>query len=401
MSDVIATDTEALEVDSSILEFYELHIGTGTNNVLYFHPGKDLDGSDANKDITFDGEVYVAMPILMEGIEKKSDGAMAKPTLTIANVESIIKNSSDFKTRMDVTSGDDAWDASFEGQDINTDNFTIDSLVGSRVVRRKTFEKYTGNATVYEFPKETYIIDRISSKNLLFIELELSSPADMSGYRVPSRVIIGKYCPWLYQGNADNPTKSACYWKGTEQVTADDLNYTFYFTKDDEPLVLLTHFTGGSNTAFYKGTWANGTTYAVGEYVVLNGIYYRSEYDSNTGNSPALLQYWQIVRTYSTWSGSTTYNINTDPRKSDYVRHSNQVWRNVKASNLNITPGTDPTAWVRGDVCGKMLKSCKIRYQAVPKAIGNSRNVDGVPDANFNTYASLPFGGFPASRKFG
>ena len=415
MSDVIATDAQALEVDSNILEFFELEIGIvplqadGTpetgNNKLYFHPAKDLDSTDSEKDIIFDGNTYVAFPISMEGIESKSDGAMAKPTITIANVESILKTGSDFKTSMDVSSGSNVWNAEFEGRDITSSNFTIKDLVGCRVTRRKTFEKYTGTNTVYEFPKETYIIDRISDKNQVFIELELSTPADLDGVQLPRRVIVGKYCPWLYQGNIDPKTeKSACYWKKTKQIKSKSTNgfYTFYFTKDDEPLVLKSNIEGSDTTA-WKGTWtsANSKTYAEGEYVLHSGIYYRSKFDSNANQTPTEPSiWWQIVRPYTVWSNSTTYNINTDPRRNDYVRHDDTIWRNIKASNVNITPGTDYTAWVRGDACGKLLKSCKIRYQALPMITSTSDVPNAIPHEKLNTFVPLPFGGFPASRKF-
>lgn len=415
MSDIIATDAQALEIDSGILELYEIEIGsiplqadgnpeTG-NNKLYFHSAKDLDASNSEKDIVFDGNTYVAFPILMSGIESKSDGAMARPTLTIANVESILKSNSDFKTQMDITSGTEVWNTEVNGEPVSSSTFKIDDLVGSRVTRRKTFEKYTGSATVYEFPRETYIIDRVSTKNQIFIELELSSPADMSGIQLPSRVVVGKYCPWLYKGWNENEEKSACFWKTSSQIVdTEGVAYSFYFTENDEPLVLESHLASGSNAA---ANWVTNGSYSQGEYVKHNNLYYRSTVDSNSGQEPVqtgTYQYWEPVRTYTTWSSSTTYNINSsDSRRNDYVKHANTIWKNVRAGNLNITPGTNYAAWVPGDACGKLLKSCKIRYQAVPKVTGTANSavaVDGIPHADVNTYQTLPFGGFPASRKF-
>ena len=52
---VIATDAQDLEIDSGIVELYEIEIGNvpeaaiesdaanADKNILYFHPGKDLD----------------------------------------------------------------------------------------------------------------------------------------------------------------------------------------------------------------------------------------------------------------------------------------------------------------------------------------------------------------------
>ena len=41
MTNLIATDAQDLEIDSGLVELYELEIGTGSNNTLFFHPGKD------------------------------------------------------------------------------------------------------------------------------------------------------------------------------------------------------------------------------------------------------------------------------------------------------------------------------------------------------------------------
>ena len=182
MSNIIATDAQDLEIDSGIVELYEIEIGevpleaieadagaAGTNT-LYFHPGKDLDNGTADNDLIFDGNTYVALPIFMEGIEKSAEGAMARPKLTFANVESIIKNNSIFKTQMD----DGTWNSEIDGIEVNTNNFVIEDLVGARVTRRKTLEKYTGDGvTGYEFGKELFVIDRISNKSSIFEDLSI------------------------------------------------------------------------------------------------------------------------------------------------------------------------------------------------------------------------------------
>ena len=86
MSDTIATDAQSLEVTTGLIDLYEIEIGTGTNNTLYFYGGKDLENGDANKDVIFDGNTYIGLPIVVEGIEKKADGAMARPTMVVSNI---------------------------------------------------------------------------------------------------------------------------------------------------------------------------------------------------------------------------------------------------------------------------------------------------------------------------
>mgnify|MGYP003311789136 FL=1 len=413
MSDVVATEVQSLEITNPLIDLYEIEIGEGSNNILYFHSEKDLENGDTNKDIIFDGNTYITLPIMLEGIEQKSEGAIARPKLTIANVESILKSSGNkFKTQMT----DGTWDASIDGDVLLADDFKLDDLIGARLTRRRTLDKYCGSGvTAQEFNKETYIIDRIASKNFMFVEIELAAPIDLSGVRIPNRTVIGKYCPWVYQGwSASNPDAGACYWKLSKQIkdTSGEI-YSFYFTGDDEPLVLASQLTGSTGTA-WKGAYSSSTTYGKSEYVSNGGLFWRSEADSNTGNTPSESSaFWQIVRTFSGWSSSTTYTIDTgsppDFRKNPYVGHGSAdtytIWRCVRnqSSSDFKTPGTDTRYWVRGDVCGKLLTSCKRRYQAVPFLTGNTNDLSAtVPrcDADLNSYISLPFGGFPGSRKF-
>lgn len=61
-----------------------------------------------------------------------------------------------------------------------------------------------------------------------------------------------------------------------------------------------------------------------------------------------------------------------------------QIWEAV----TNVPPNKDPQVhggyWKRLDVCGKLISSCKVRFQG--------------PDED--TSKELPFGGFPGTRKF-
>lgn len=495
MSVAIATDTQASEITSGLIHLYEIELGTGTNNKLYFHSEKDLDGTDSNKDIIFDGNTYISLPIMIDNIEKKSDGAMNRPKVTIANVESLLKTGSAFKTEM----SDGTWDSLIQGENITAAGFKFETLIGQRFIRRKTLEKYTGSATPVEFPKETFIVDRITDKTFISVTLELASPMELSNVRIPARVVVGKYCPWLYQEFNNDQTKSACYWKTNEQIldTEGD-SYTFYFTINDEPLVFYDHFynaNGTRKTAYtsvisrvaivnagsgytsaptvtisapssgttatatatisagkvtgvsitnagtgydaaatvtfsgapsggttatgvvhnsigiWKADYSSSTSYVAGHYVYSNTLSNSNTVGSDTwraegsvsGVTPAEgSASWQTVRTYTTWNNSTTYTVKPhDIRQNSYVRYTdNNVYRAVK-ENTNVAPGTDGSIWVRADACGKLLKSCKIRYQALPsRLVSSDVKTNSIPAAQFNSVVSLPFGGFPGSKKF-
>ena len=471
---VIVSDAQDLEIASPLIDLFEMTIGTTVDasdpeNVLYFHAAKDLDAATANKDIIFDGNTYTTLPIELDDIEKKTGGAMNRPKLTIANVESILKTGSAFKTQME----DGSWDGTVDEELVTATGFTLDDLIGQRLTRRRTLEKYTGSGVAaVEFDTETFVIDRVASKNPIFVELELASPADIGGVRVPNRQVIGKYCPWVYQGAEGSVTQSACSWSKNNQFTKDGLSYSFYFTFDDEPLVLASYFPGSPTNAMWKAVYHGSVSYAAGEYVssktqytadvngaVVNsvnvildpkdtnsnielgftavwsgspsnvtvvqtsGTYIKlssaqSIPDGNTitfyspnfiyraetavqGSTPSPQNpKWQLVRTYTEWSNSTAYTLHSiDPRQNPYVKHGNTIWRAI-APNTNIQPGNNSRVWVRGDACGKLLNSCKIRYQGLPKIEGAAYDVDGVPHLDTNSAIGLPFGGFPGSKKF-
>ena len=177
MSQELGVDSLKQDINSGFIELYELEFGSST---LYFHDGKN----ENTQNISFASNTYIALPILLTGIEHKADGASPRPSLTIANVESILRSSSQFQT------------------DFHSDDtpFKVDDLVGAKLRRRRTLEKYLTSNPIIEFRVDTYIIDRIEEKNNLYVSFELASAFDLDGIRLPSRIVVGKYCPWKYQG---------------------------------------------------------------------------------------------------------------------------------------------------------------------------------------------------------
>jgi len=380
--DIIATDAHRLASKSSVfVSLYELEMGGTT---YYFH-------SEAKEgDIVFDGNTYSEFPIFLEGVEMAADGAINRPTLTVANVKSLL----DSNTKSDLGL---------------PSTFELSDFIGSRITKRQTLEKYTGvGVTAYEFPVDTYVIDRITNRNQLMIQMELTSPFDFGGKRVPSRIVTGKYCPWLYKGynlSDKDDTASACRWKDENQIVeTSGSSYSYFFTIDDEPLVKesLSAITTASS---YNAS----TTYAAEDIVTNDNNYWASKNANNTGNTPSETSLnWKLVRIFSVWSTDSTgvksYTVDSvDPRKSSYVYHANTVWRCIKAhtKDAGIVPGSNNSYWTPGDVCGKLLTSCKIRYQAKRVLVSGDTGNDARPQVGaFDTSIILPFGGFPGTRKY-
>lgn len=245
-----------------LIDLFELDLVTG--ETLYFHPGTDENYSD----LVFDGNTYKALPLEMSGIELLSDGANNRPTLTIANVTNVLKTA------------------------LNDENFKIGDLVGTRFKRRRTLEKYLGTPTeIFEFPSASYIIDRMSAENNLMVEFELASPFDVDGVQIPARVIIGKYCSWIYQGK-DVKNCGGCPWLADSSFYLEDdgvLKYAF-FDSEDRPLieaidnpVLPTDppQPGYSYIIPAEGTWpswSSSTSYAKDALVYHLNKYWRSDF---------------------------------------------------------------------------------------------------------------------------
>jgi len=403
MSDIIAKDTESLNLDSGVISLFEITLQE-SQITLRLHP------ENTSEDIIFGGNTYHAFPIGMDKLEITSEGAQTRPSLIIPNVDSILDSQSKFRQLLAAE---------------NIPNFKLDDLVGARVTRIKTLSKYIdiGTESVpapspYELPKAVYLVDRLASKNDISVELELASPFDLGGTRLPYRNVVGKYCPWLYKGyNASTEdVASACSWTDSNQIIhPEKINgewsnagpQSFYFTVDDEPICYLVYLQNMSGSEDGAPPHDPASTYSKDDAVyvpeLIDGVtfyrFYLAKADVPANINLSNTLYWQIYRNFTDWDSNTNYYVNSeDSRNSNYVRYNSKVWRTIK-NNRGVVPGTDYTVWVEGDVCGKLLSSCKCRFQVV-------RTYDGtgaynVPSpSKYDTTITLPFGGFPGTRKF-
>lgn len=358
MSELIET-VQLQDPGEALIELFEISLGSST---LFFHAG--LNGSLANlqfRNLTSPSTInsYEALPLELTGIERASDGASARPTLTVANVLSVFRDA-----------------LASEGVDSN------DDLVGKTVTRRQTLFKYlygeSGDVNPpIEFPIQKFIIDRVSSANNVFVSFELAAAYDLERARLPSRTVTGKYCSWIYQGVAIG--KGGCVWANNSTVTVGTTPYTAYFTVDDEPIIPAADFSAFSVSAI------------VDEYNSSGGRYWQCVNATAVAPSASDAD-WREARSYTVWSGATAYTANsTTPAESDYVEYSNTIWKCIR-SHTNETPSNASKFWVRGDICGKTLQSCKSRFQFISAA--------GNPSNNLDTVQTLPFGAFIGSDKF-
>jgi len=236
MADKIISDVNGLE-PGHLIDLFELDMSTGTaassEPIFRWHSGYN----ENLQEIVWQGNRYSAFPIQAEGFSWTGKGAIPKPSLTVANITSLLSGV------------------------INS----YDDLVGAKVTRKRTFAKYldaycytggypaggactgesggtpyslsksdcldatkngsAGTWTVYNsttcaasnsntgiwyasaladddayFADEIWYVDRKAEETRTHIQFELTAAHDVQGVKVPCRSVIGNLCPWNYKG---------------------------------------------------------------------------------------------------------------------------------------------------------------------------------------------------------
>jgi phage-related protein len=309
------------------------------------------------------------MPMLIDGLELQADGAPNRPSFIVANIGTLFSG---------VLGG-----------------FKNDDLVGQRVSRRQTLKKYlvgeSGDASPpIEFRTQEYIIDRIAAEDSISVTFEVATPFDLENIKLPRRVVVGKYCSWKYQG-WDNELGGGCTWKKDGAVYYEGTDGTYahnvYFNADDSPLVPAESF----------NNYAAGTAYTTVDYVTESSRFWVCSIAS-TGNTPSSTTgYWKEVFKWSEHANSTAYAIN------DRVRYGaageKTIWKCTIAhtSSASIIPENGSAYWVREDICGKTIQSCKCRYGFKPVGLTSANQK---PEGAKNLAARLPIATFPGTMKY-
>jgi lambda family phage minor tail protein L len=419
MSNVIATDLQTQEIDSGLVELFEITLPNGTT--MYFHPGLDADltdvqfrdrtgttgstlatdlivgnsytilggsgtdwtavgASNSNFGTTFiatavgtgqgyatqtDNSIrdYTAMPMMLDGLDLQADGASSRPALTIANIGSILQ--------------------------AELGDYKFDDLIGERLIRRQTLQKYLVGGSEdasppVEFPTQQYIIDRVAAEDALSITFEVATPFDLENIQIPRRVVVGKYCSWKYQGHKAG-LGGGCTWNLDGAVNFDGdgtvRSHNPYFDFDDRPLVAAETF----------ADYIASTAYTTTSYVTHSGKFWLCTI-AGTGNTPSITSsYWKEVRKWVEWASGTTYQIGTLVRYNAVT-----IWKARTISAGEIPTDTSPY-WIREEVCGKTLQSCKARYGFKPSVLTSANQK---PEGVTNLAARLPFGAFPGTLKY-
>lgn len=403
---LITKDVQKLDPASSLIQLFEIEYTEG--NFVYVHPGlKENLGSVQFRDYDTNATIrtYSAIPMQVEGFEAKTSGAIARPTIAIANATN-----------------------AFSGA-IGTIDY--DSLLGLKIIRRLTLEKYLygesgDDSPPVEFPRQVWLVDRIKARTKEVVQLELAAAFDLQGVKIPARQIVANRCPWIYQAaspHLDEYKKvGGCTWNlestyspayGSTNSQDGSVSHLVYVNQDDDQIVpSTTSFTTYSSGAVTKDTFYKNTQTATkidadgSQSSVTATNYWQARVaESGPGTPSDGNSNFKRVCTYTTYSHGTEYFAYTSDVYNDYVKFTDNVassstngktllWK-VKKSSINVPPAHGEY-WERGDMCSKSMDGCKMRFGYNPLA--NTANSLGKSDPK--TSGNLPFGGFPGAKAF-
>ena len=403
MAEKIAVkELQSLEQSSGLISLFEIELdATGTNRVR-FTRGLDDDLTVVRMkqyESPYTVQDYDVIPAEVSDLEDKSTGPSARPIITIANVLS--------------TFGDALGDLKPE------------NLIGKKFHRRRTLTKYldggsgdtnSGVAPI-EFPRQTWIIDRIETESSVELSFELTSPFNVEGLVLPYRVVGHNACPWQYQGaspeKAEGNKRGGCTWHSESKYIISGTAYRVYVNADDEYILngdggFTTWSGSGTRNSYYKTTTTLGTSSGVRRYLSDGTIdtsadgttvnnYWQAVRDTTTAPSDTSGD-WNRIRIYNDYDAAVTYYAYTDDRYNDYAKPTSGtefLWQ-AKITNSGKTQAFG-NYWKRGDLCGKRLSSCQCRFGFAPISPGTATS-NG--KASKDTRRELPFGGFPGARKF-
>ena len=255
-NNALVTDLQGQSQSSGLITVFEVQLpnsdlgGPGVDK-LYFHDGANgtaniqwytlLDddnfGSTNAAHYSASPVDYVAFPVESEGWEVRGSGtgSLPRPTVRFANINQY-------------------WNAHLS---------EYDDLVGVKVIRRRTLQKYLSTTPPIEFNRDVYYIERKSKEDAIMVEFELTSAFDVQGVKLPRRSIIAARCPWKYK----DPDQGGCDWPADNRFTVDGTEHTLYFDKDDTRITSYTTWGLQNVQSNRTNNLYAAQSYSVGDHV--------------------------------------------------------------------------------------------------------------------------------------
>ena len=160
-------------------------------------------GPEGGSSVTYGGDVYSPLPIALDGAGFGSAGASVRPRLKVS--------------LLDGSAAPMDWQ-------------------GATIERVRTLGRYLDGASEADadrhWPKESWVVDRLSTRGREEIVWQLSSPLDLELAMIPRRQVLRDVCPWQYRQwvsgawvnpPADDgcPYTGAKYWNARDEAVTD------------------------------------------------------------------------------------------------------------------------------------------------------------------------------------
>lgn len=155
---------ELFEIDLTPTNVTELN-----GSIIRVTPMTDSTDLSNLQSVVWGGDSYQPFPIAISGISQSSDGAPARPTLSIANIDKTIGQLA----------------------------FIYNDVVGAKVTYIRTFEPYLNTSASISLPPLSFFISKKSSHTRTSLSFELRSPLDKERAFLPKRQMLKKEFPGL------------------------------------------------------------------------------------------------------------------------------------------------------------------------------------------------------------
>jgi lambda family phage minor tail protein L len=347
MSNQDRNSTLASLLPTTIIELYEIDLGE-QEGLFRFHPG-----AIGTSPIYFGGNAYYSVPIDASGFESRGDGRLPRPTILIANADGIITDI--LKQRAD--------------------------LVGSIFTRKRVYLKYIDSNNFPDsfnpfaipnpdnrFEDDYFIINRKTDENKFFIQFELVSPLEYEDAKLPARIMIANYCPWVYRGHGCK------YGKRVDFINQEINNNNVSNVRAESFFI-----TNGSNLGNLGLPVAddNDKPFFEEEGYNLTAATWRGDYENSIDNYVK----GDIVRIKSKFENLSKLNLSDS--EEDLSNKPDSFYICIKdVTSANLDPRYKLEFW-RKDECSRKLVGCGIRYIL------------------YGEYSKgLPYGGFPSTQSY-
>lgn len=166
----------------------QTEVSLNINTIFRFHNSINLTSSS----LYWQGNEYIAAPIIAQGFETSLKGSPVTPSLSISVSDEGIPQLTMLKQRI----------------------YQLGDIVGAKVTRIRTFARFIDATNFFnqtppqnffpdpnqELPRDIYYIDRLANENKNAITYDLSQLFEVEGITLPGRIVSEQSCVAAYRG---------------------------------------------------------------------------------------------------------------------------------------------------------------------------------------------------------